>query len=200
MFCNQFLPSTVGGDVYRGLDAAALTGMLPSAWPIFFTGNFGREPLFIYLLAAAQAYFVSGRGRRAANGVVQTASPQPIEKGVTGVAVDQSHVPGIGVWQDGLRTEFRGDGRHAGGHFIQGVVPTDQFEFAGTLGAGPSEGGCNAFRRVDVLWKVAGFAAYKTVGEGMLRVALDSYDPPALDLGQQATGVGTIMWASAVDG
>jgi uncharacterized protein (TIRG00374 family) len=27
MFCNQFLPSTVGGDVYRSLDAAALTGL-----------------------------------------------------------------------------------------------------------------------------------------------------------------------------
>jgi len=27
MFCNLFLPSTIGGDVYRGLDASALTGL-----------------------------------------------------------------------------------------------------------------------------------------------------------------------------
>src|SRR5690606_11262387 len=29
-------------------------------WPIFFTGNFGREPLHVYLMAAAQALLGPG--------------------------------------------------------------------------------------------------------------------------------------------
>jgi len=146
--------------------------------------------------SAAQAGFVSGRGCRTADGVVQTAGPQPIEKGVTGVAVDQTHVPGIGVWQNGLRAEFGGDGFHPGGHFIQGLVPTDGFEFAGTLGAEPPERGGDAFGRVDVRRKVVGFLADKAIGEGMIRVALDRYDPSVFDLGQQAAGVGTILGAN----
>jgi hypothetical protein len=49
---------------------------------------------------------------------------------------------------------------------------------------------------VNVFGKVAGFAADKAVGEGMIRVTLDGYDPSALDLGQQTAGVGTIFGAN----
>ncbi len=44
-------------EAFNGLDAVALLEMPLSDWTIFFTGNFGREPLFIYLLAATQALF-----------------------------------------------------------------------------------------------------------------------------------------------
>jgi hypothetical protein len=45
-------------DAFNGLDAYKLLSTPFSEWPLFFTGNFGREPLLIYLLAIAQA--VSG--------------------------------------------------------------------------------------------------------------------------------------------
>lgn len=54
MFCNQFLPSTVGGDVYRGLDAAALTG-LPrgrSLAIVVVERLIGAAALFSYAVAA----------------------------------------------------------------------------------------------------------------------------------------------------
>ncbi len=41
-------------EAFDGLDAHGLLSAPLSAWPIFFTGNFGREPLFIYLLALSQ--------------------------------------------------------------------------------------------------------------------------------------------------
>lgn len=41
-------------EAFDGLDAHGLLSTPLSAWPIFFTGNFGREPLFIYLLALSQ--------------------------------------------------------------------------------------------------------------------------------------------------
>ena len=44
-------------EAFNGLDAYALLETPLADWPIFFTGNFGREPLFIYLLAAAEALF-----------------------------------------------------------------------------------------------------------------------------------------------
>jgi hypothetical protein len=50
---------------------------------------------------------------------------------------------------------------------------------------------------VDVLGKVAGFLADKAVGEGVIRVTLDGYDPSVLDLGQQTAGVGTILSANS---
>lgn len=40
-------------EAYNGLDVTAILGQPISGWPIFFTGNFGREPLHIYLMAAA---------------------------------------------------------------------------------------------------------------------------------------------------
>ena len=44
-------------EAYNGLDSYALLSKSIGQWPIFFTNNFGREPLFIYLLAGAQAIF-----------------------------------------------------------------------------------------------------------------------------------------------
>jgi 4-amino-4-deoxy-L-arabinose transferase-like glycosyltransferase len=41
-------------EAFDGLDAHALLTTPLRDWPIFFTGNFGREPLFMYLLAVAQ--------------------------------------------------------------------------------------------------------------------------------------------------
>jgi uncharacterized protein (TIRG00374 family) len=54
MFCNQFLPSTVGGDVYRSLDAAALSG-LPrgqSLAVVVVERLVGALALFSYAVAA----------------------------------------------------------------------------------------------------------------------------------------------------
>ncbi len=42
-------------EAFNGLDAYALLSTPLFEWPLFFTGNFGREPLFIYLLALTQA-------------------------------------------------------------------------------------------------------------------------------------------------
>lgn len=44
-------------EAFDGLDAYALLSTPLRQWPIFFTGNFGREPLFMYLLAASQLVF-----------------------------------------------------------------------------------------------------------------------------------------------
>ncbi len=44
-------------EAFDGLDAFALLSTSLRQWPLFFTGNFGREPLFMYLLAASQALF-----------------------------------------------------------------------------------------------------------------------------------------------
>jgi len=61
MFCNLFLPSTIGGDVYRGLDASALTG-LPrgqSLAIVVVERLIGALALFSYALVA----LVLGFGR-----------------------------------------------------------------------------------------------------------------------------------------
>lgn len=42
-------------EAFDGLDAFGLLSTPLGRWPLFFTGNFGREPLFMYLLAASQA-------------------------------------------------------------------------------------------------------------------------------------------------
>jgi 4-amino-4-deoxy-L-arabinose transferase-like glycosyltransferase len=47
-------------EAFNGLDAAALLDTPLWQWPIFFTGNFGREPLFNYILAGATALFRPG--------------------------------------------------------------------------------------------------------------------------------------------
>ncbi len=47
-------------EAFNGIDAAALLDTPLSQWPIFFTGNFGREPLFNYILAGATAWLGPG--------------------------------------------------------------------------------------------------------------------------------------------
>ena len=47
-------------EAFNGLDVAALLDTPLFEWPIFFTGNFGREPLFNYILAGATALFGPG--------------------------------------------------------------------------------------------------------------------------------------------
>ena len=47
-------------EAFNGIDAAALLATPLRQWPIFFTGNFGREPLFNYILAGATALFGPG--------------------------------------------------------------------------------------------------------------------------------------------
>jgi 4-amino-4-deoxy-L-arabinose transferase-like glycosyltransferase len=47
---------------FNGLDGYQLLSIPLSQWPIFFTGNFGREPLLIYLLAAVQMVFPASPG------------------------------------------------------------------------------------------------------------------------------------------
>ena len=42
-------------EAFNGQDALQLVSLPLSRWPLFFTGNFGREPLLNYLLALAQA-------------------------------------------------------------------------------------------------------------------------------------------------
>ena len=42
-----------------------------------------------------QAGLEAGAGRRSADGRDQPARPQPVEKGVAGVAMHKAHVPGI---------------------------------------------------------------------------------------------------------
>lgn len=42
-------------EAFDGLDAYGLLQTPLQRWPIFFNGNFGREPLFMYLLALSQA-------------------------------------------------------------------------------------------------------------------------------------------------
>ncbi len=44
-------------EAFDGLDAFGLLSTPLGRWPLFFTGNFGREPLFMVLLAASQALF-----------------------------------------------------------------------------------------------------------------------------------------------
>ena len=44
-------------EAYNGLDAYRLVGKAPWKWPVFFTSNFGREPLLIYLTSLAQQLF-----------------------------------------------------------------------------------------------------------------------------------------------
>jgi 4-amino-4-deoxy-L-arabinose transferase-like glycosyltransferase len=44
-------------ETFDGLDAFGLLSTPLRRWPLFFTGNFGREPLFMVLLAASQALF-----------------------------------------------------------------------------------------------------------------------------------------------
>lgn len=51
----DFPPGLHYDEAFNGLDAYALLSTPLRQWPLFFTGNFGREPLFIYLQAVAQA-------------------------------------------------------------------------------------------------------------------------------------------------
>ena len=44
-------------EAFDALDAHALLSLPLRSWPIFFTGNFGREPLFMYLLAISERLF-----------------------------------------------------------------------------------------------------------------------------------------------
>jgi 4-amino-4-deoxy-L-arabinose transferase-like glycosyltransferase len=47
-------PGLYRDEAINGLDAL---GVLEGVWPIFFTANNGREPLFIYLVAASVGLF-----------------------------------------------------------------------------------------------------------------------------------------------
>jgi len=42
-------------EAFEGLDGYSLLSKPLHRWPLFFTGNYGREPLFVYLTAAVQA-------------------------------------------------------------------------------------------------------------------------------------------------
>ena len=44
-------------ESYNGLDAYSLIGQPPWHWPVFFTSNFGREPLHIWLTTLIQFVF-----------------------------------------------------------------------------------------------------------------------------------------------
>ncbi len=48
---DRFPPGLHYDEAFNGLDALALSRIPVTEWPIFLTGNFGREPLFVYLLA-----------------------------------------------------------------------------------------------------------------------------------------------------
>lgn len=59
IFCNQFLPSTIGGDVYRAVDAARLNGIERgrSLAIVFVERLIGAVALFSYALLAALIWF-----------------------------------------------------------------------------------------------------------------------------------------------
>ncbi len=59
IFCNQFLPSTIGGDVYRAVDAARLNGIDRgrSLAIVFVERLIGAVALFSYALLAALIWF-----------------------------------------------------------------------------------------------------------------------------------------------
>lgn len=44
-------------EAYNGLDALGLHSLSFPDWPIFFHGNYGREPLFVWLMSAALQLF-----------------------------------------------------------------------------------------------------------------------------------------------
>ena len=55
LWLDEVPPGLFYDEAYKGLDA--LTMLRDRTLPVFFPGNFGREPLFIWVLAATQALF-----------------------------------------------------------------------------------------------------------------------------------------------
>ncbi|MCL6649074.1 MAG: glycosyltransferase family 39 protein [Chloroflexi bacterium] len=55
LWLDEIPPGLFYDEAYEGLDALAM--LRDHTLPVFFPGNFGREPLFIWLLAVSQALF-----------------------------------------------------------------------------------------------------------------------------------------------
>lgn len=103
-------PGLFYDEAYNGLD---VRGVLSSAQlPLFFTGNYGREPLFLYL----QSAFVAGLGYT------------PYALRVTAAFIGILTVPAI-YWL--AHTILRGEGRGFDVSAAERATPTSQFTIPG---------------------------------------------------------------------
>ena len=131
---------------------------------------------------------------------VQLRSPQQIEKTHgDGLALHHAHGAGVAVGEDALRVarcnalEFGGDG-------VQGFVPTHPHELTAALGTAALQGMQHPLGVVGALGVARHLGAQDAIGERVVRVALHLHRHAVLHGGQQRTGVGTVVGASAQDG
>lgn len=89
---EQVPPGLHFDEAYNALDAL---GVLQGHRPVFFEGNFGREPLFIYLLAAAFSLFPPGPALIRAVSAVAGVLAVPLTYGIGRLLFPGSRWPAV---------------------------------------------------------------------------------------------------------
>jgi hypothetical protein len=74
-----------------------------------------------------------------------------VDKGVAGMDLNQTHLPGIEVGQDGSRAVFGADLLDPGRHPVQGLIPGDGLKPALPLGAAAQQRRENPLFVMDML-------------------------------------------------
>ena len=136
-----------------------------------------------------------------AEGALQAAGAQGVEKTLAAVALDGSHIAGVGVWKDGNGAVPGDKGFPAGGELFNGLFPGNRDKLARALGTHPPHGPGQAVRAVYRSGEFAHLGAEKTIGIGIIRVAGDFDHPALFHLDQQGAAIGAVIGAGgAVNG
>ncbi len=116
------------------------------------------------------------------------------EAAIHACALEDAHGAGIGVRQDGLGAVGGDDVGEARGDLVEGFIPGDAAELAGTLGAGALEGVLEAIGMVVAIEILCYFAAEEALGDGVGGVALEASGATGggIDLNEHGASIGAI--------
>src|SRR5262249_40771336 len=105
----------------------------------------------------------------------------------------------VTVRQDRLGAVPGDDVLPARGDFSEGLGPADRLPVAAALGAHPPQRLLEPVGVIHVIEVGAHLGAEPALGDGVVPVAVKADSAAVLDLGDDTTGVGAIVWADAAD-
>src|SRR5580698_3603165 len=133
------------------------------------------------------------------------------EPAIHGSPVQNSDRAAVGVRQNSLAAKLGGDALEPRSDFVESFIPGDVLKDSSTVarsqasshrafGCDPAHGIQHAVRRVHAVKILGDFSAQKSASHGMRRITLYPRSTAVVDGDQDATGVGTIVGTSGVDG
>src|SRR5262249_15520707 len=139
-------------------------------------------------------------GRGAADGALQAAGAEAVPEHRAGYRhLHQPERAAVAVRQDRLRPPALADRPPAPADLVQRLVPGDSLPPSGTFRPDAAQRVQEAVGVVDVIEVRPHLGAQPAAGDGVVGVAGEADGAAVLHLGDDAAGVGAVVWAGAAE-